>query len=80
MHYAYTACQDASARAKSFLRLRKLGLVEREYPEVRSVSVWLDDHLWEPNGLTSVKVSTHKGRLTVWLEPTKHYWGYVNKG
>ena len=25
-HYVYTACQDASTRAKSFLRLKKLGL------------------------------------------------------
>ena len=24
-HYVYTACQDASTRAKSFLRLKKLG-------------------------------------------------------
>ena len=79
-HYAYTACQDAAARAKSFLRLRRLRLTEREYPEVRSVSIWLDDHLWEPGGLTSVKISTHKGRLTVWLEPTRQYWRYVNKG
>ena len=28
-HYVYTACQDASTRAKSFLRLKKLGLAER---------------------------------------------------
>lgn len=27
-HYVYTACQDASARAKSFLRLKRLGLAE----------------------------------------------------
>jgi hypothetical protein len=25
-HYAYTACQDAATRAKSFLRLRRRGL------------------------------------------------------
>ena len=79
-HYPYTACQDAAARAKSFLRLKKKGLTKREYPEVRSVSVWLDDRLWRPSGLTSVKVSTHKGRLTIWLEPTRHYWMYVNRG
>ncbi len=34
-HYVYTACQDASTRAKSFLRLKKRGLTEREYPEVK---------------------------------------------
>jgi len=43
-HYAYTACQDASTRAKSFLRLKKRGLAEKEYPEVRSISIWLVDH------------------------------------
>ena len=79
-HYAYTACQDAAARAKSFLRLKKKGLTEREHPEVRSVSIWLDDHLWRPAGLTSVKVSTHRGWVAVSLEPTKQYWRYVNRG
>lgn len=32
-HYVYTACQDASARARSFLRLKKKGLTGREYPQ-----------------------------------------------
>ncbi len=44
-HYVYTACQDASTRARSFLKLKKHGLAEKKYPEVRSVSIWLDDHL-----------------------------------
>jgi len=79
-HYIYTACQDASIRAKSFLRLKKLGLVEREYPEVRKISIWLDDHLWKPNGLTSIKIATHKGWIIVELEPHKHYWRYINRG
>ena len=79
-HYVYTACQDASTRAKSFLRLKKLGLTEREYPEVRRVSIWLDDHLWRPNGLTSIKIATHKGWITIEFEPYKQYWRYVNRG
>ncbi|MCD6428351.1 MAG: transposase, partial [Desulfurococcales archaeon] len=49
-HYAYTAYQDASTRVKSFLKLKKLGLAEKDYPEVRKVSIWLDDHLWKPSG------------------------------
>mgnify|MGYP000188546429 CR=1 FL=1 len=77
-HYAYTASQDASTRAKSFLRLKKLGLAEREYPEVRRVSIWLDDHLWKLNGLTSIKIATHKGWITVELEPHKQYWKHIN--
>jgi len=36
-HYGYIACQDVSARAKRFLKLKKPGLVERGHPEVGSV-------------------------------------------
>ena len=79
-HYVYTACQDASTRAKSFLRLRKRGLTNREYPEVRSISIWLDDHLWKPDGLTSISIATHRGRVVVELEPHRQYWKYFNRG
>jgi len=79
-HYVYTACQDASTRAKSFLRLKKLGIAVRDYPEVRRVSLWIDDHLWKPNGLTSIRIATHEGMVTVELDPHKQYWKYVNSG
>ncbi len=79
-HYVYTACQDASTRAKSFLRLKKLGLTQKEYPEVKRVSIWLDDHLWKPSGYTSIKVATHKGWIVVEIEPHKQYWKYINRG
>ncbi|MET1128338.1 MAG: hypothetical protein ABWW70_03370 [Thermoproteota archaeon] len=79
-HYVYTACQDASTRAKSFIRLKKLGLAGRVYPEVREVSIWLDDHVWKPNGLTSIRVATHRGWVPVEFEPHKQYWRYVNRG
>ena len=79
-HYVYTACQDASTRTKSFLKLKKQGLADRDYPEVRKVSIWLDDHLWKPNGLTSIRIATHKGWITVEFEPHKQYWRYINKG
>ncbi len=74
------AIADAARRAKSFLRLKRLGLAERELPEVRRVSIWLDDHLWKPNGLTSIRVATHRGWITVELEPHKQYWKYINRG
>jgi len=79
-HYVYTACQDASTRAKSFLRLKKLGLAEREYPEVKKVSIWLDDHLWKLNCLTSIRIATHKEWVEVEFEPHKQYWKYINRG
>jgi hypothetical protein len=41
-HYAYTTCQDASTRVKSFFKLKKRGLARRGYPEVNRVSIWLD--------------------------------------
>ena len=79
-HYAYTACQDAAERAHSFLRLRKMGRARKPYPEVRNVSIWLDDHLWRAEGLTSISLATHKGRVRVSFELNKHYLRYVNRG
>jgi len=78
-HYVYTACQDASTRAKSFLKRKEKGLAKREYPEVRCISVWLDDYLWKLSGLT-IEVATHRGWVTVELEPHKHFWKYVSSG
>ncbi|MEM1710626.1 MAG: transposase [Sulfolobales archaeon] len=79
-HYAYTACQDASTRAKSFLKLRKRGLTGREHPEVKNVSIWLDDHLWKLEGLTRVGIATHRGWIHVDINPHKQFWRYVNSG
>lgn len=55
-HYAYTACQDAVTRVKSFMKRKEKGLARKEQPEVRRVSIWLDDHLWERSSLTSLRV------------------------
>ncbi len=44
------------------------------------VSVWLDDHLWKSSGLVSFRVATHKGWITVEIEPYKQYWKYINRG
>jgi len=79
-HYAYTACQDAAERAHSFLRLRRMGRARKPYPEVRSVSIWLDDHLWRAEGLTSISMATHRGRVRVSIELNKHLLRYVNRG
>ncbi len=79
-HYVYTACQDASTRAKSFLKLKKLSLPKRNYPEVKKITIWLDDELWKPNGLTLIKIATHKRWVAIEIEPHKQYWKYVNRG
>ncbi len=64
-HYVHTACQDASTRIKSFLKLKKKGLAKSDKPEVKGVSIWLDDHLWKAVGLTAIKVATHKGWVVI---------------
>ena len=79
-HYAYTACQDAVTRVKSFMKRKRKGLARKEQPEVRRVSIWLDDHLWERSTLTSIKIATHRGWVNVEFEPHKQYWKYINKG
>jgi len=79
-HYAYTACQDAAERAHSFLRLKKMGRARKPYPEVRGVSIWLDDHLWRAEGLTSINIATHRGRVRVSVELNRHFLRYVNRG
>ena len=79
-HYAYTACQDAAERAHSFLRLKRMGRARKPYPEVRSVNIWLDDRLWRAEGLTSISIATHRGRVNVSIELNKHYLRYVNRG
>jgi len=79
-HYAYTACQDASARAESFLKLKEEGLAKSELPKVRRITIWLDDHLWKTKGYTSIEIANHRGKVPVEVEPHKQYWKYVNRG
>ncbi|MEM4845280.1 MAG: hypothetical protein QXE41_03190 [Acidilobaceae archaeon] len=79
-HYVYAACQDASTRAKSFLKLKKRGLTNSEYPEVKNISIWLDDHLWELYGYTSVRISTHRGWINVNINRINNCRKYLNSG
>jgi IS605 OrfB family transposase len=79
-HYAYTACQDASTRVKSFSKRRRKGLARKDYPEVNRVSIWLDDHLWRLKSSTSIEIATHRGWVTIELELHKQYWKYLNSG
>jgi len=79
-HYIYTACQDATDRAKSFLKRKEEGRAYTDYPEVRNVTIWLDDVLWKMKGYTRLRISTHKGRIELEIEPHKQFWKYVNGG
>jgi len=79
-HYVYTACQDAAERAHSFLKLKRMGKARKPYPEVRGVNIWLDDQLWRAEGLTSISIATHRGRVRVSIELNRHFLRYVNRG
>ncbi|ADV65434.1 RNA-guided endonuclease InsQ/TnpB family protein [Desulfurococcus mucosus] len=79
-HYVHTACQDAAQRVRSFLALKCKGKAKTGGPEVRKVSIWLDDHLWKSEGYTAIKVATHRGWIMIPLWPTKLFWRYVNSG
>ncbi len=79
-HYVHTACQDASTRVKSFLKLKKEGSTNKEYPSVRRISIWLDDHLWKLDGLMRIGISTHKGWVHIDLIPHKQFYRYYNTG
>jgi len=79
-HYVHTACQDAATRIRSFMGLKKRGKAYTEKPVVRSVSIWLDDHLWKPLGYTAIRIATHKGWVVIELQPHKLYWRYINSG
>jgi len=79
-HYIHTACQDASTRIKSFNKLKRRGLAKTEKPEVKRVSIWLDDHLWKRVGFTGILIYAHNGWVPVELVPHKLYWRYINSG
>jgi len=57
-----------------------MGKARKPYPEARNVSIWLDDHLWRAEGLTSISMATHRGRVRVPVELNKHLLRYVNRG
>jgi len=79
-HYAYTVCQDASTRVKSFHKLKRIGRTDRRYSAVNKISIRFDDHLWRTDELTCVWITTHEGWIRVEFELHKLYWKYVNGG
>ncbi|USS41081.1 transposase [Thermococcus aggregans] len=91
-HYYYTVCQDATTRARSFLELKKKGRARTEKPEIRNVSLWLDDVLWDykrfpqfntlRNGrrILIIGLTTKRGRIKLPLKPHKLFFKYLNEG
>lgn len=91
-HYYYTVCQDATTRARSFLELKKKGRARTEKPEIRNVSLWLDDVLWDykrfpqfntlRNGrkILVIGLTTKRGRIKLPLKPHKLFFKYLDDG
>jgi len=77
-HYINTAIKDATRQASEFLLIKEKGKAYTDYPEIKNVTIWLDDHLWKLEGYTRLWISTHKGRIELEIEPHKHYWKYRN--
>jgi transposase len=87
-HLIIQAIRQASEIAKSFLRRKRKGLVNKPYPEVRSVSIRFTEKAWSyeqfvgsiaPVRIAISPISTGRGvsgRFEVWLRPHRRFWQY----
>jgi transposase len=81
-HLVIQAIKQASEIAKSFMERRRKGLVDKSYPEVRSVSIRFTEKAWSyeqfVGSIAPVRLglSLPNGRTEVWLRPHKRFWQY----
>ena len=81
-HLIIQAIRQASEIAKSFIARRRRGLVDKPYPEVRSVSIRFTEKAWSYEQFTSsiapvrLSLSLLGGRREIWLRPHKRFWLY----
>jgi IS605 OrfB family transposase len=89
-HLVIQAIRQASEIAKSFMERRRKGLVRKQYPEVRSVSIRFTEKAWSydqfirstaPVRVWISPISTGKRgrgsrRFEVWLRPHRRFWQY----
>jgi len=81
-HLVIQAIRQAVQIAKSFTMRRRRGLVDKPYPEVRSVSIRFTEKAWSyeqfARSIAPVKLelSLLGGRREVWLRPHKRFWLY----
>ena len=81
-HLVIQAIRQSSEIAKSFIERKRRGLVDKPYPEVRSVSIRFTEKAWGYGkfiGSTApvrVELSLPGGRTEVWLRPHKRFWLY----
>ena len=76
------AIRQASEIAKSFIERRRKGLVDKPYPEVRSVSIrfvittWNYEEFARSIAPVRLNLSLLGGRREVWIKPHKRFWLY----
>jgi len=81
-HLVIQAIRQASGVAKSFVERKKRGLVNKPYPEVRSVSIRFTEKAWDYeqfiHSIAPVRIalSLPGGRREVWLRPHRRFWRY----
>jgi len=81
-HLIIQAIRQAVQIAKSFIERRRMGLVSKPYPEVRSVSLRFTEKAWSYDQFihsiapVRLELSLPGGRREVWLRPHKHFWQY----
>jgi len=81
-HLIIQAIRQASEIAKSFVERRRKGLVDKPYPEVRSVSIRFTEKAWSyeqfirSTAPVRIELSLLGGRREVWLRPHKRFWQY----
>jgi len=81
-HLIIQAIRQAAEIAKSFMERRRKGLVDKPYPEVRSVSIRFTEQAWSYGQFTRsiapvrLNLSLLGGRREVWLRLHKRFWLY----
>ena len=81
-HLIIQAIRQAVQIAKSFMERRRMGLVSKPYPEVRSVSIRFSERAWGYEQFihsiapVRLELSLLGVRRVVWLRPHKRFWLY----
>jgi transposase len=81
-HLVIQAIRQASGVAKSFVERRRKGLVDKPYPEVRSVSIRFTEKAWSYDQFirsiapVRLELSLPGGRREVWLRLHRRFWLY----
>ncbi|PLC68395.1 hypothetical protein B7L70_03685 [Vulcanisaeta sp. EB80] len=79
-HIIIQAIRQASEIAKSFLRRKRKGLVDKPYPEVKAVSIrftemaWSYDQFIKSIAPVRLELSLLGERREVWIKPHKRFW------